>query len=103
MTPLGVIIFIMHVRNLRNWWYVNDKVTSTFAGRKWAFYFHIKFVLMGDSLKAGEDYKWHPGIFFFFFAILGRGPRAFHIGKLSVLNHFIEKIVIVQYIGIFVT
>ena len=28
----------------------------------------------------------------FFFAILGRGPRAFQIGKISVVNHYIGKI-----------
>ena len=26
-----------------------------------------------------------------FFAILGRGPRAFQIGKISVVNHLIGK------------
>ena len=29
-----------------------------------------------------------PGIFF---AILGRGPRAFQIGKISVVNHYFGK------------
>ena len=27
----------------------------------------------------------------FFFAILGRGPRAFQIGKISVVNHYFGK------------
>ena len=27
----------------------------------------------------------------FFFAILGRGPRAFQIGKISVINHYFGK------------
>ena len=26
-----------------------------------------------------------------FFAILGRGPRAFQIGKISAVNHYFEK------------
>ena len=30
----------------------------------------------------------HPGIFF---AILGRGPRAFQIGKISAVNHYFGK------------
>ena len=29
-----------------------------------------------------------PGIFF---AILGRGPRAFQIGKISAINHYFVK------------
>ena len=32
-----------------------------------------------------------------FLAILGRGTRAFQIWKISMVNHYIGKIVIVQY------
>ena len=30
----------------------------------------------------------HPGIFF---AVLGRGPRAFQFGKISAVNHYCGK------------
>ena len=36
-----------------------------------------------------------------FFAILGRGPRAFQIGKISMVNPSIGKFVIVGNYGIF--
>ena len=36
-----------------------------------------------------------------FFAILGRGPRAFKIGKISVVNPLIGKFVIVHKYSIF--
>ena len=32
--------------------------------------------------------SWNQG---FFFAILGRGPRAFQIGKISAVNHYFGK------------
>ena len=33
-------------------------------------------------------FEYHQG---FFFAILGRGPRAFQIGKISAVNHYFGK------------
>ena len=36
----------------------------------------------------GQDAIDRPGIFF---AILGRGPRAFQIGKISAVNHYFGK------------
>ena len=48
--------------------------------------FNISRISMQELSKKNEN-CWsyhHPGIFF---AILGRGPRAFQIGKISAVNH----------------
>ena len=42
---------------------------------------------MNLQLELLLDYT-SPGIFF---AILGRGPRAFQIGKISAVNHYFGK------------
>ena len=52
---------------------------------KYRQYFHFKMVsqqgyIMMEFVRQG-----------FFFAILGRGPRAFQIGKISAVNHYLEK------------
>ena len=47
----------------------------------------VKYVLKRVSFGSKDCTK-EPGIFF---AILGRGPRAFQIGKISAVNHYFGK------------
>ena len=40
-----------------------------------------------------------PGIFF---AILGRGPRAFQIGKISAINHYFVVVFLLLFLLLYV-
>ena len=55
---------------------------------KWCFIYVIQIYLPSSNHCVQDFTEYMQG---FFFAILGRGPRAFQIGEISAVNHYFGK------------